>query len=114
MSRLRSGVTLTEVIVALLLAGVAALALNTVLLADQRLRALATAEREGARAAREHLELLAARRCGADTGGTVRGPWGELRWSAHAEGRDWWLADSVHPARARHAVGLAATVRCAP
>lgn len=114
MTSRRPGFTLTEVVVALLLASTAAAALSAALVAEQRLRGLADAEREGARAAREHLELLAARRCGADTGGTTRAPWGELRWSARSSGAAWMLADSLFPAHGRRGSGIAATTGCAP
>ncbi|NBW65780.1 hypothetical protein EBR44_08460, partial [bacterium] len=46
---------------ALLVASAAGVVLTTTLLAEQRLRLIADAEREGARAAREQLEVFAAR-----------------------------------------------------
>lgn len=109
-----AGFTLTEVVVALLLASVAGGSLATVLLAEQRLRLIADAEREGARAVREQIELFASRACGADSSGWRRGAWGDMHWSARAVAGAWLLSDSIRPIRAQRAVVVTATTRCAP
>ena len=96
-----AGFTLTEVVVALLVASAAGVVLTTTLLAEQRLRLIADAEREGARAAREQLEVFAARPCGADSAGVRRGGWGDVRWSARATDGAWTLVDSLRPQRAQ-------------
>ncbi len=109
-----SGFTLTEVVVALLIAATAALALATTVLAERRLRIIADAEREGARGAREHLEFFTATRCGADSSGAARAAWGDSWWSATAVPDGWILRDSVRPLRAARAVGVTAVAACAP
>jgi prepilin-type N-terminal cleavage/methylation domain-containing protein len=110
----RSGFSLTEVVVALLLAATAVLALETTLVAAQRLRRGATVEGALSRAAREHLELVAARPCGRDTSGARSTSWGQHRWSATSIAGGYRLVDSVLPPLHDHAVGYSTVLGCAP
>jgi type II secretory pathway pseudopilin PulG len=112
--RARTAFTLTEVVVALLVTATAAVAFATVRLAEQRLRARVDADRTWARSAREHLELLATRRCGADTGGILRTGTGESVWRATTTAAGWRLADSMRATRSDRWVGISATIGCAP
>lgn len=113
--RRRHAFTLPEVVVALLLAASAALAFSATALAELKLRRLVESEWEGARVAREHLDLLAARRCGQDTGGRRAARWGESWWSARAIGNGRWRwHDSTRALGSLRASGTTSMVACAP
>ena len=108
------GFTLAEVVVAVLMASVAGLVLTSVLLADQRLRLLADAEREGARAVQEQIEWSDARACGSDSAGGRRGPWGAVQWTVRVSQGSWTLSSRIVPLHAHHPIVMTASARCAP
>lgn len=103
--RPRNAFTLVEVLVALVLMGVAAAGLVTALTGDHRLREAAAAHSFAAARARERLELLATLACSADASGETTTVWGVERWHAQASPLAWRLTDSILP---RPAAGPAA------
>jgi prepilin-type N-terminal cleavage/methylation domain-containing protein len=108
----RSGFTLVELIVALVLLGVGGATLATALVGERRLRELATVESGIAIAARERLAWLAARRCDAGLGGRRVERWGEERWAASPSGGAWTLGDTLAPNGARVPVLIFTRVAC--
>jgi hypothetical protein len=61
---------------------------------------------------RARIELLARRRCGADTGGHALEPWGSDAWSAAVDSASWRLTDSLVLRRAAQPVVVEARVAC--
>ncbi|MGH7653908.1 MAG: prepilin-type N-terminal cleavage/methylation domain-containing protein [Gemmatimonadaceae bacterium] len=89
--------TLVEVLVALVLTGVAAVGLVTALTGDHRLRAAAAAHSFAAGRARERLDVLAMLPCSGDASGATTSVWGVERWRAQASPPVWRLTDSIVP-----------------
>lgn len=108
----RSGFTLVELLVALVLLGVGAAALATAVAGERRLRELAEVEGGVALAARERLETLAVRRCDRRFDGRRVESWGEERWSAVPGDGFWTLVDTLAPRGARVSVLLSSRVTC--
>jgi prepilin-type N-terminal cleavage/methylation domain-containing protein len=111
----RRAFTLIEILVALILMGVAAAGLVSALTGDRRLRDLAAAQLFAAERARERIESLAALPCSASAGGTSNSAWGSERWNATAskEGQSsWQLADTLSLGRSTAPVILLARVAC--
>jgi prepilin-type N-terminal cleavage/methylation domain-containing protein len=93
----RRAFTLVEVLVALVLMGVAAAGLVTALSGDHRMREAAAVQSFAAGRARERLELLAVLPCSGDSSGATISVWGVERWRAHASPPVWRLTDSIVP-----------------
>ncbi len=106
----RAAFSLVELLVALTLVGVSAAGLAVALAGDRRVRDLAAAHAASAARAREHLETLAARTCGADTAEVRSWTWGTEWWRATAAGGAWHLTDSL---ALRHAGTLLIEARVA-
>ena len=108
----RAAFSLVEILVAIALLGVAAAGLAVALAADRRARDLAAAHAATADRAREHLEALASRSCGADTAETTSGSWGTESWRAVAGSGAWHLTDSLVPRQSRAPLVIEAFVAC--
>ena len=93
----RKAFTLVEVLVALVLLGVAAAGLVTALTGDHRLRAAAAVHGFAAARVRDRLELLAMLPCSGDAAGATTSVWGVERWHARASPSVWQLTDSILP-----------------
>ena len=91
----RRAFTIVEVLVALVIMGVACAGLAGGLTGDRRLRDLAAAELSAADRARERMELLAALPCDAESSGTNDAAWGTERWRATPATAAWHLTDSL-------------------
>ena len=91
----RRAFTIVEVLVALVIMGVACAGLVGGLTADRRLRDLAAAELFAADRVRERIELLAALPCVAEAAGTSVSTWGSERWRAIPAQAAWSLTDSL-------------------
>lgn len=87
--------TLIEVLVALVLMGVAAAAMVTALGGDHQLRERAAESGFAAAAARARLEFLATLNCARDTSGVATSARGAERWHAVVSASLWRLTDSV-------------------
>jgi prepilin-type N-terminal cleavage/methylation domain-containing protein len=112
MTAARSGFTLVELIVALVLLGVGGATLATALVGERRLRELAAVESGIALAAGERLAWLAVRRCDAGLGGRRVERWGEERWAASPRDGAWSLGDTLAPNGARVPVLIVTRVAC--
>jgi prepilin-type N-terminal cleavage/methylation domain-containing protein len=110
--RARRAFTLIEILVALMMMGVAAAGLVSALTGDHRLRDMATVRTFAADRARERLELLAALPCAGDTSGTNVSALGAERWRASVSPSAWLLTDSVVPRPPAHALVIEARVAC--
>jgi prepilin-type N-terminal cleavage/methylation domain-containing protein len=110
--RARRAFTLIEVLVALIMMGVAATGLVSALTGDRRLRDLAAAHEFAADRARERIELLAALPCSSDASGSSVSAWGSERWRASSSQVAWYLTDSLIPTR-RSAAPLVIVARVA-
>lgn len=108
----RRAFTLIEVLVALILMGVASAGLVSALSGDRRLRDLAAAQLFAADRARERLESLAALPCVAAASGVSTSPWGSERWSAAASPSSWTLTDTLSLARTAAPLVIVARVAC--
>src|SRR5476651_692959 len=110
--RARRAFTIIEILVALILLGVAGAGLVSALTGDRRLRDLAAAQLFAADRARERLESLAALPCAAAASGTSASPWGSERWSAIATQNSWQLTDTLSLARVAAPLIVLARVAC--
>jgi prepilin-type N-terminal cleavage/methylation domain-containing protein len=108
----RRAFTLVEVLVALVLMGVAAAGLVTALTGDHRVRELAAASSAAAGVARDRLELLSALPCSGDASGVTAFAWGAERWRAQASRSAWLLTDSLVPQSPATAIVIEARVAC--
>ena len=113
MHRPRPALSLVEVVVALAVLGVAVATLAAALLSDVRLRALSHAQAGAGRRSHDRIEMLAVRRCTADTAGAAVESWGAEAWRATRDGRSWYLKDSLVPRRSASAFSVEARVACA-
>jgi prepilin-type N-terminal cleavage/methylation domain-containing protein len=110
--RARRAFTLIEILVALMMMGVAAAGLVSALTGDHRLRDMAAVRTFAADRARERLELLAALPCAGDTSGTTVSAFGAERWRASVSPSAWLLTDSVVPRSPAHVLVIEARVAC--
>jgi prepilin-type N-terminal cleavage/methylation domain-containing protein len=114
--RARRAFTLIEILVALMMMGVAAAGLVSALTGDHRLRDMAAVRTFAADRARERLELLAALPCAGDTSGTTISALGAERWRASVSRSvsrsAWLLTDSVVPRSPAHVLVFEARVAC--
>lgn len=108
----RRAFTLVEVLVALVLMGVAAAGLVTALTGDHRLRAAAAAHSFAAARARERFELLAMLPCSGDASGATISGSGVERWRAQAAQPVWRLTDSLVPPAPAVPVVIEARIPC--
>jgi len=111
-TRARFAFTIIEVIVALMMMGVAAAGLASALTGDRRLRDLAAAHSFAAGLARERLESLAALPCSPGASGTTSSAWGSEHWHAAASGSAWQLVDSLELRRSSAPLVIEARVAC--
>ena len=93
--RTRRAFTIVELLVALVIMGVACAGLGGALTGDRRLRDLAAGELFAAARARERIELLAALPCTAESAGSSASRWGSERWRAIPMQAAWHLTDSL-------------------
>ena len=93
--RTRHAFTLVELLVALLLLGVAAEGLVSALTGDRRLRELAAAHSFAADRVRERLEQLAGLPCSPAASGTSGSAQVSEYWRASSSGFSWQLTDSL-------------------
>jgi prepilin-type N-terminal cleavage/methylation domain-containing protein len=91
----RRAFTIVEVLVALVIMGVACAGLAGGITGDRRLRDLAAGELFAADRARERIELLAALPCAAESAGSSSSVWGSERWRAIPMRAAWRLTDSL-------------------
>lgn len=112
--RPRRAYSLIEVLVACAVLGAGAASLALALSSDHRLRTMAAAQLGAGRRARVYLELLAARACGADTGGAGVAEWGTEEWRASVTGRSWRLIDSLRLRGSKVPLVIDALVACTP
>lgn len=110
--RARRAFTLVELLVALMLMGVAAAALVSALSGDRRLRDLGAAHLFAADRTRERLESLAALPCGAAASGTSASAWGTERWNATAAQSSWILTDTLTLTRSKAPLVILARIAC--
>jgi prepilin-type N-terminal cleavage/methylation domain-containing protein len=110
--RPRPAFTLAEIVVALVLLGVGAAGLAGGIIGHGRLSDLASQHAFAAERVRAHLELLAARRCTADTADTAVERWGVEAWRAVAGTGAWTLTDSLALRRVAHPLVIEARVAC--
>lgn len=110
--RARHAITLVELMVALIILGVAAAGLVRALTGDRRLRDLAAANAFAADRMRERLEQLAGLPCSPDASGTYASVWGTERWRASSSRFSWHLTDSLELRGSRVPLLLEARVPC--
>jgi prepilin-type N-terminal cleavage/methylation domain-containing protein len=110
--RARRAFTLVEVLVALMLMGIASAGLASALTNDRRLRDLAAAQLFAADRARARLESLAALPCAASASGASASTWGSERWSAAGSPSSWTLTDTLVLARTAAPLVFVARVAC--
>jgi prepilin-type N-terminal cleavage/methylation domain-containing protein len=108
----RRAFTLVELLVALIIMGVAAAGLASALTGDRRMRDLAAAHAFAADRARERLELLASLPCSAPASGASASAWALERWSATASPSAWSLTDTVTLVRSSAQMVVQARVIC--
>ena len=111
-SRVRRAFTIVELLVALIIMGVAAAGLVGALTDDRRMRDLAGAHAFAADLARERLELLAALPCSQEASGTTASRWGSERWHAAPSRFSWSLTDSLSLDRSTATLVIEARVLC--
>jgi prepilin-type N-terminal cleavage/methylation domain-containing protein len=92
---IRRAFTIVEVLVALVIMGVACAGLAGGLTSDRRLRDLAAGELFAAERARERIELLAALPCAGESAGSSASEWGSEHWRAVPTQAAWRLTDSL-------------------
>ena len=112
--RPRRAYSLIEVLVACAVLGAGTASLALALSSDHRLRTMTAAHQGAARRARVHLEWLAARACGADTGGATLTEWGTEAWRASVTGGSWRLVDSLRVRGSKVPLVIDALVACTP
>lgn len=108
----RRAFTIIEILVALILMGIAAAGLVSALTGDRRLRDLAAVQTFAADRARERLETLAALPCASATSGTYASALGSERWSATVSQSSWQLTDTLSLARVAAPLIISARVAC--
>jgi prepilin-type N-terminal cleavage/methylation domain-containing protein len=108
----RRGFTLVEVLVALLMTGVASAGLVAALTGDRTLRDASAAQQFAADRARDRLEALALVRCTTDAAGSTASTFGTERWHASISQSAWSLTDSLILARSAVPVVFQARVAC--
>jgi prepilin-type N-terminal cleavage/methylation domain-containing protein len=108
----RRAFTIIELLVALVLMGVAAAGLAGALTGDRRLRDLAAAQAFAADRTRERLELLAALPCSSEASGTSSSVWGLERWRASSSQVAWSLTDSLLLRRSAAPLVIEARIAC--
>ena len=110
--RARQAFTLVELLVALIMLGVAAGGLVRALTGDRRLRDLAASHTFAADRMRDRLELLAALPCSAGASGTEPSAWGTERWRASPARFSWFVTDSIELRGSAVPIVLEARVPC--
>ena len=108
----RRAFTLVELLVALVMMGIAAAGLAGALTGDRRLRDMAAAYSFAAGRVRDRLELLAALPCLADASGASASAWGSERWRASPSRFAWHLTDSLVLRRLVEPLVVEARVAC--
>jgi prepilin-type N-terminal cleavage/methylation domain-containing protein len=108
----RRAFTLIEVLVALILLGVASAGLVTALTGDRRIRDMSAAQIFAADRARDRIETLALLPCAADASGTSASAWGSERWHASLSQAGWNLTDSLVLIRSSVPLVIQARVGC--
>ena len=108
----RRAFTLVELLVALVMMGVAVAGLVSALTGDRRLRDMAAAHSFAADRARERVELLSMLPCAADTSGTASSAWATEHWRASPLQSHWSLTDSVVFVQSIVPLVVRATVAC--
>jgi prepilin-type N-terminal cleavage/methylation domain-containing protein len=93
--QVRQAFTLVELLVALLMIGLAAAGLVRALTGDRRLRELASSHTFAADRMRDRLEQLAALPCSSLASGTEPSVWGTERWRASPSRYSWLVTDSI-------------------
>ena len=107
----RSGFTIVELLVALIVLGVAAVGLVRALTGDRKLRDLAASQAFAAGQTRERIEWLAGLPCSGAASGSGSFTWGAERWHAVPSALSWNLTDTLLP-RANGTVVIRARVAC--
>jgi prepilin-type N-terminal cleavage/methylation domain-containing protein len=110
--RVRQAFTLVELLVALIMLGVAAGGLVRALTGDRRIRDLAASHLFAADRMRERQELLAELPCSAGASGTESSPWGTERWRASPARFSWLVTDSIELRGSAVPIVLEARVPC--
>ncbi|MFI5246751.1 MAG: type II secretion system protein [Gemmatimonadales bacterium] len=110
--RARHAFTLVELLVALMLLGVAAGGLVSALTGDRRLRDLAASHTYAADRMRERLEQLAALSCSPGASGTDSSTWGTEHWRAASSRFSWHVIDSIELRGSTAPIVLEARVAC--
>lgn len=108
----RTGFTLVEVLVALLLLAVSAGALAAGIAADRRLRVVAAQRDAAADRVWHRLEQLSSQCGSADSSAIERGAWGSEEWRAVRGVSRWSLSDTVRTASGRSVTGATADIAC--
>jgi prepilin-type N-terminal cleavage/methylation domain-containing protein len=110
--RARHAFTLVELLVALIMLGVAAAGLVRALTGDRRLRDLAASHTFAADRMRERLEQLAGLPCRSSASGTDPSVWGTEHWRASPSRFSWFVTDSIELRGSTAPVVLEARVPC--
>jgi prepilin-type N-terminal cleavage/methylation domain-containing protein len=110
--RARRAFTLVELLVALIMMGVAVAGLAGALAGDRRLRNQAAAHLFAADRVRERLEQLAVLPCSADASGSSTSPWGSERWRASPSQLSWSRADTLMLGRSPAPLVIQARILC--
>jgi prepilin-type N-terminal cleavage/methylation domain-containing protein len=110
--RARQAFTLVELLVALIVLGVAAGGLVRALTGDRRLRDVAASHNFAADRIRDRLEQLAALPCSAGASGTESSAWGMERWWASPARFSWLVTDTVVLRESSSPIVLEARVPC--
>ncbi len=108
----RRAFTIIEVLVALILMGVASAGLVTALTGDRRIRDMSAAQLFAADRARDRVETLALLPCASGASGTSASQWGSERWHASFSQAGWSLVDSLVLARSAVPLVIQARVAC--
>ena len=108
----RRAFTLIEVLVALMMLGVASAGLVAALTGDRKLRDASAAQLFAAARTRARIETLALLPCSADAAGTIGSAWGSERWHASASPSGWSLTDSLVLVRSALPLVIQARVAC--
>jgi prepilin-type N-terminal cleavage/methylation domain-containing protein len=108
----RRAFSLVEVVVAVVIMGIGVASLASALTADLRLRSRAVGRVLAAERLRARIELLARKRCTADTGGRTTESWGADAWRATVDSASWRLTDSLILRRAARPLVVEARIAC--